>query len=359
MKPRTSTDAGFTLAELLVAMGLALCLVVAVFALMNPQAVTAQAQPEAADMQQRMRVAADALFNDLVEAGAGLDAGVAAGPLVSVFAPVVPRRLGRTAADPYNAARSDAITVTYVPATAAQATIASALPAAGGDVTLDGRPGCPIAPSVCGFAADSDAVVFDEAGHADVFRVTAVGGGLLHLEPRDAGADFTFAAGARIAHVVTHTYYLDVPARQLRRYDGYLSDTPLVDHVVGLAFAYFGDPDPPFTPVPSEGTENCLYDLAGQRRTATLTPAGGSLAPLPLSILDDGPWCGSGSARFDADLLRVRRVRVALRVEAADPAFRALGPAFAAPGSARNALQALPDSLLTFDVAPRNMSLEP
>jgi len=80
--------------------------------------------------------------------------------------------------------------------------------------------------------------------------------------------------------------------------------------------------------------------------------------PLPMAMLSDGPWCGSGAARFDADLLRVRKVRVTLRVEATQAAFRAAGAAFAHPGAATRALSALPDVGLTFDVSPRNLNLK-
>jgi hypothetical protein len=82
---------------------------------------------------------------------------------------------------------------------------------------------------------------------------------------------------------------------------------------------------------------------------------GGSLASLPAALLGDGPWCGEGTNQFDADLLRVRQVRVTLRVQAANAAFRATGGAYAVPGTARSALKALPDLIVTFDVSPRNL----
>jgi hypothetical protein len=31
-------------------------------------------------------------------------------------------------------------------------------------------------------------------------------------------------------------------------------------------------------------------------------------------MFQDGPWCGSGDNEFDADLLRIRKVRVTLRM---------------------------------------------
>ena len=155
----------------------------------------------------------------------------------------------------------------------------------------------------------------------------------------------------------THVYWFDQAAHQLRHYDGDLTDVPVVDNVVGVRFDYFGDPTPPSQPRPPAGVANCLYDAAGTRLPMpTLVPEGGSLAALPAAMLADGPWCGEGLNRFDADLLRVRQVRVMLRVQASASSFRAAGPAFSVPGTATSALRTLPDLAITFDVTPRNFS---
>jgi hypothetical protein len=82
-----------------------------------------------------------------------------------------------------------------------------------------------------------------------------------------------------------------------------------------------------------------------------------SLVPLPVAMFADGPWCGSGSSQFDADLLRVRTVRVSLRVQAVSAAFRGVGPAFVRPGSSRGGYRMLPDGVFTFDVSPANLAL--
>jgi hypothetical protein len=72
-------------------------------------------------------------------------------------------------------------------------------------------------------------------------------------------------------------------------------------------------------------------------------------------VLTDGPWCGSGGNRFDADLLRVRRIRVALRLQASDPAVRGTNPAqFRHPGTARNSGAMAADVTVEVDVTPRN-----
>jgi hypothetical protein len=89
---------------------------------------------------------------------------------------------------------------------------------------------------------------------------------------------------------------------------GTSNDVPVIDHVVGLQFTYFGD----------------------------------DAAPL-----------------IDAGLVGLRTVAVTLRVEAAAAALR--GPAsslFARPGSAEAARRWAPDVEVHFRVAPRNLSLE-
>jgi len=88
-----------------------------------------------------------------------------------------------------------------------------------------------------------------------------------------------------------------------------------------------------------------------------LTTQGGSLAPLPISLLSDGPWCGGGENRFDADLLRVKKVRITLRVQAGQASMRATGSDYAVAGTSKSALKALPDYTIVFEVSPRNMNL--
>ena len=108
-------------------------------------------------------------------------------------------------------------------------------------------------------------------------------------------------------------------------------------------------------PKPPLGTANCLYDAAGQLNAALALHGTGGLVPLPLSMFTDGPWCGGGATRFDADLLRIRLVRVIVRVQATASSMRADAPAFAAPGSGRESTRALRDLVTTFVVAPRNL----
>jgi hypothetical protein len=86
----------------------------------------------------------------------------------------------------------------------------------------------------------------------------------------------------------------------------------------------------------------------------------GVTVSLGAEMLTDGPWCPDASAanRFDADLLRVRRIRVTLRVESAVASLR--GPAgvlFRRGGTSRAAERLVPDQEIRFDVTPRNLNL--
>src|SRR5262245_57000093 len=85
-----------------------------------------------------------------------------------------------------------------------------------------------------------------------------------------------------------------------------------------------------------------------------------SLVPLGAAAFTDGPWCPDAvnPNRFDADLLRIRRIAVALRVESAAASLRGpAGPLFARAGTSSSAHSLLPDREIHFDVTPRNLSL--
>jgi prepilin-type N-terminal cleavage/methylation domain-containing protein len=231
-------ESGFSLTELLVAAAITALVGSAVIGLAGPARAAFQAQPEIADMHQRVRAAVEALGRDLLIAGAGLDA--------SIVPPVVPYRVGARDSDPLAGVfyRTDAITIRYVP-----------------------------------------------------WNGSAV---------------------------VSRTYELEQDATNISRlvqYDGGSGEFAMVDHVVTLAFAYVGDGD------------------------VVLDP----------STLQDGPWIGTGTARFDGDLLTVRRVSVRLRVEAALSWMRgAAGPLFARGGTSTSAERYAPDQQVTIDVALRN-----
>jgi hypothetical protein len=194
---------------------------------------------------------------------------------------------------------------------------------------------------------------------------------------------------AFITEVRSYTYWLktDTVAEvyQLMRYDGYQTDVPIADNVVGLRFEYFGEPlpatlrpgqNPPTTygPAPpalgvnnssdSWGAgENCAFLVAGGQqvpRMATLGPGNGPLVKLDQTNLTDGPWCPDAQAgnRYDVDLLRIRKVRTTLRVQVASKSFRGpTGALFKRGGTSIGGEKYIPDQEIKFDVTPRNLNL--
>lgn len=341
--------------ELLLAMALSLLVCLGMAALAHPAGHLSAAQPEAVDMQQRVRTAAAALTRDLHAAGAGLDSGPASGPLVGYLPPVIPRRIGASGGHAAGVARSDVLTLLWVPETQSQTTLAA--PTSGGTAEPMSLPGCPVGRTACGFSSGMTSIVFDTSGAFDLFNITSVVGSLVSLRRLNPSSSHMYAAGARMSEVVTRTYYLDSSSRQLRQYDGDASDIPAIDDVTTMRVEYFGMTTPPRLPRPASGIGNCLYDAAGNALPGlrVLPASVDGYAALPLEMFTDGPWCGSGATAFDADLLRVRRVRLTIGVRASSALLRATGHDFSMGGLARSAWRRLPDIVVSFDVAPRNL----
>lgn len=389
-------EGGFTLIEILVATAITVTLTGAVLALLTPANTIFKVQPEASDMQQRVRASTDALTADLLMTGAGIDSGPAAGPLINYFAPVLPYRTGELADDPSAGVRfrSDALTVSYASSPSAQTTLGSPLTFASHQLIVNAQPNCPAATQrrVCGFEDGARILLLDPGGTHDVVTATDVQNPVINVQYGGSLSD-AYAVGTQVVQVETRTYYLKNAAAgsQLMLYDGYRSDLPLIDNVVSLEFRYFGDPQPPRVlpgQNPAEGVrlittygpsppavdvnnendtwpagENCAFAVQDGQPVPRLTVLSASNGPVPLSssMLLDGPWCPDETQanRFDADLLRVRRVSVMLRVQSAVASLR--GPAgvlFRHGGTATSAGRSMPDLEVHFDVAPRNLNLQ-
>jgi hypothetical protein len=161
--------------------------------------------------------------------------------------------------------------------------------------------------------------------------------------------------------VETHVYWQNQPGSKLHHYDGAIEDLPIVDNSVQVRFTYFGDPNPPLAPRPVTGTANCIINAAGNPILPVLPSNGSSLVELTEGMLTDGPACGTAPNRFDADLYRVRKVRVDLRMQAGLQELRGTNPSgqtlFVNPGTSSSAYQRVPDYSMSFEVAPRNMNL--
>ena len=99
---RLSNESGFSLVEMLISTAIMLVVTGAIFTLMNPAQGNAQAQPEVADIQQRMRVGTDALFKELDDRRRRTLSGPGhrlAGQLLC-FGPAAPRRDRQSATRP-------------------------------------------------------------------------------------------------------------------------------------------------------------------------------------------------------------------------------------------------------------------
>lgn len=356
---RCRSARGFSLVEMTIASLISLVITGAIFALVNASTATSRAQPEASDMQQRARVAIDALYRDLIMAAAGPYHGSTTGSLASFFAPVLPYRTGQEADDPASGVyyRADAITIVYVPNTPAQATTRDRMSEGSDEIEVNPQANCPIGDQLCGFREGMGVLIFDATGAWDAFEITGVQTSALHVQHRGAQVHNTYEAGSFIVEGQFDCYYLDEVNSRLMHYDGIQTELPVADNVVALQFRYYGDPNPPAGPKPPIGAANCLFDASGQAVLPALPATSGLLVELTPDVLQDGPWCGDGASTFDADLLRLRAVRVSIRAQVASPGLR--GPKamlLPRPGAARGAGY-VSDFSTVFEVSPRNLNL--
>jgi hypothetical protein len=323
---RAAGQAGFGLVEVLLSAFIA-CAVLLVLMRLT---VTAQdatwVQTDAADLQQRLRVATDAIYSDLIMAGAGPSNSLEPAGLASVLAPIVPARTGNRGADPELSHHSDRISILYVPEPSPHTALVVGMAGADAPLVVDeNAPGC-ASRETCGFSRGDRVLVFDAKGverSYDIITASDAQAGRIDHH----GLSKAYAAGARVVRVVQRVYYLDRAASRLMVYDGSSSDLPLVDHVVDLRFTYYAD-------------------LGGPVLTA-LSPG----------QMTDGPARGTSPTRFDWDLTRIRRVRVSVRLETEASVLRARGPLFAAPGTSTGGIRLVPDQQVAFDVAPENLNL--
>jgi type II secretory pathway pseudopilin PulG len=390
-------EAGFSLVEALVATTILVVVVAAVTSLLNPARGVFRTQSEVADMQQRLRIGVDAMTRDLLSAGAGPYSGALTGSLAAAFAAIMPFRrvLDPVLNDAPGVFKSNAITIVYVPSTSVQTTVRSDMPTASSSVLIDTESGCPKAhigdvDPACGFKSKATkAAMFDRTGAFDLLGVTSVDEavGAVDFQPQGALSKAYMGSSTKhltkIVEISSHVYYLNTLTRQLMHHDGFSTATPVLDNIVGLDFEYYGDPSPPafvrlgkdqtvtygpappapgVTQAPFASGENCTWEMSGgvQVTRLALLSASGGLVRLTASQLTDGPWCPDdvNANRYDADLLRIRKVRVTLRVQSGNDAVRgSLSDAmFVNRGTALSRAQTVPDRSARFDVSPRNLN---
>ena len=307
-------EAGLSLVETIVALTLTLAVLAGLYGAVRPALRLNRSLPAMADAQQRLRHVFDRFHADLMAAGRGTTR-VDPGPLVRVLPPIVPYRVGRRAGErEHRQVRTDGLTTLAVSRDGgAEVRLADAVPGSGAEVRLAPGPGC--ARSGCGYRTGDLVLVFDDRPAWALFRVRGTGERALALE--QAGPIGTaFAAGAAVAPVDVRHYYFDDERRQLRRYDGWRGDFPVVDGLAAVRFRYFGGAAAAGPPCPAgapDARRGPLEEIAPDRFT-------------------DGPWCGPAGSPFDADLLRVRAIGFDLRVESAASDWPGSNRRLLAPG---------------------------
>jgi type II secretory pathway pseudopilin PulG len=343
-------EGGFTLVDLLVATAVALVTLAVVSTALPPVLDAVETVPEAVDLQQRARATESALATVVSAAGAG-GGLLGEGPLSHAVPAVWPRRL-LTSADPPGTAWADRLSVLRVELWAAQAPLASAIPAGSTAVSISWHPACGADPS-CGFRRGTLVIVYSRTGAMVIASLAAVQGLVLTL---GTAPDQDIGVPAVIAELSAQSVIFDAVRRQVRRSDGQAPTQPVTDDVVGVGVRYYGGAAPPRWPaVP--GVETCAVAADGTPKLGLLGPVPGPPIELTLADLTDGPWCGTGEWRFDADLLRVRAVRLALRLQATSPGVRGLAPQwFAIPGQSRRPGREVRDVELDVFVTPPNLA---
>ncbi len=348
MTVRWNDDAGYTLIELIVASALLIMLSALTCAILVDARTTIDVISERADLHQRGRVGVEAITSAISAAGAGSASGSNAGPLVRWFPPVWPGRGDRS-----NTAR--AVTTIQALPNIPPATLRFAVPAHASALDFDRGAGCTLP---CGFFDRMTIVLLDGLGNFDVFVVLQTDGVSATVRWLPGGTGAAYTSGVAVLPVQLRTTYWNADTRELRTDGGDRSDFPVINDVVDLSFEYFGDPSPPIDPRPAIGTENCLYDAAGVPwpTLQVFERAGGTMAVLGQEIFEDGPWCGTGDEPFDADLLRIRAVRVTARLQAGNPLYRGLDTRwFRNPGMATEAARMVRDFALETSITPRNL----
>jgi hypothetical protein len=355
---------GFTLVELLVASLLALAVGAVAAAVARPAAELVAMAPSAGELTARGRVVLARLARDI--RGAGAAAALASPASAASWPALLPV---------IDAGAVVGLTVVHVAWGAATGRLAEGASGAG-LLVLAGAPHCTGRGATCGFEAGDDVLVADGTAALAFVRLSSVQDGPVRLVP-DAPLGSSFGAGAWVAAVERITY-ATAPAGgafQLTRAVNGGAGQPVADEVVSLRFVLAGDASPPMlgadgrratygSPPPPPGVddprdgwgpgESCLFavDEDGRQvpRLAALGPPETLVAMAP-GMLADGPWCPDASHpdAFDADLLRVRRVDVALRLRAVEAGLRPPEPG--QTGAVRQVW--VPDFGTRLSVAPR------
>jgi hypothetical protein len=331
---------GASLAELLVAMAIVVVMAGLAVRVVIEASDAAAWQPAASELSQRADALTRLLAADLTAAGAAPRARLAPGDpsaeplrLRAWLPPILPRIVALDGGDADDTAAEDRLTILTVADGAPQAVVRRQ-PSRWGFVP---GPTCPALADGCGFGAGLPLLWLERRPGFQLGEAAAVDALGLDVAGITATAD-----SALVAAVEVVGYRFDGARGELLRGRAAGRGLPVADHVAGFTVEWWGEADPPVVPAWTPGTETCVTQADGRPRLPPLGPPGAPPIRLDVARLTDGPWCGGAPFRFDADLFRVRRVRVRL----------ALGAAADARSGAGSPARQVRDIELTIDVAP-------
>jgi hypothetical protein len=374
------TPRGFSLVELLVAVVITVLVIAGALVVAASARSTFMVEPAAFDTARRLRESADALAGALRGAGGALSAGDGVGWLGSSVPVVWPL----TNLDETSSATFSALWILRAVAEGGGGRSLLPQPGPGAALTLDRANGaCPLTAVVCGFDVGDAAVVFDGRGHFDVFEIALVSDALGQIMP-SAPLSRAYAAGSWIVEARADRFGLVRQAdgsHTLTRVTWAGAREPLVDGIVELDIGVWGQREPPLLrdaangaglatyglhPPAADAADDDGYWLEGEHcmaarsggapvtRLADRPDEDAGLARLTPVDLADGPWCPREGwpGAFDADLFRIRRIDLRLRVEVRAAMFRGpVGRLFARAGTAADARQWVSDRSLSVSVA--------
>jgi prepilin-type N-terminal cleavage/methylation domain-containing protein len=276
---------GFSLVELLIAMTICVVISAGIAAVVPPARVAFEHVPAELDLQQRGRTAADSIAQAIRAAGSTVIVSEELGALAGMVPAVIPFDLD------LSGTRFLRLKVIAPRPNAAQGILAQHQAGPHGDLVLSPSR-CPGVPVVCGFTNHTTAVIADGSGRFDVFTIASALAATETLTPARQLVP-PYAAGSIVVEVDVYTLQLDPQpdgTHALVRVTAAGAVQPIADRVTTLHVE-------PFT-------------LDGE----------GELIPIPIQDLSDGPWWSVGpDGDYDDDVFRIRRLQIALTMQAAYP----------------------------------------
>jgi prepilin-type N-terminal cleavage/methylation domain-containing protein len=230
---------GFSLIELLVALGIVMSIGAVAAQLVPTARVAFDRVPADLDLQQRGRTAVDVLSQALRSAGRNVAATTTLGQLSELLPTVY-------GSDPTGVeGMFRAITVVVPVVEGAQGVLNTDQTSPGALISLGTSP-CPNFGDVCGFAPGTTAMIASGDGIHDVFVVGTTMAGARWLMPNH-GLSRAYPAGSVIVEVDEHTFRLADQANgsmSLIRVTAVGAVQPIVDFVADLSFDVQGEDTP-------------------------------------------------------------------------------------------------------------------